>query len=275
MALKDWYRGLLRFLPQAMLEKFNVVDHKKNFPELNYFDKESKKQLEKLIGTRIKDISYYEQAFTHRSYLAVLKAENITGYSNERLEFLGDSVLGLIITDHLFNFFPDIWEGDLTKIRSRLVNRHTLAFVAQKIGLHQFLKISFGTEKNFEKAGETIIADTFEALIAAIYFDAGIEKVVSFLYKTLVPLIEIENFMVDNNYKSKLLEYIQSIGKQPPTYKVLTATGPDHDKTYNVGVYMDDLLIGTGTGKNKKDAEQKAAQDALENNDKIKQKITG
>jgi ribonuclease-3 len=265
MIFKDWYRGLLRFLPKSMLVKFNVVDHKKNFPLLNFFDKESKKQLEKLIETRINDISYYEQAFTHRSFLAVLKTENIIANSNERLEFLGDSVLGLIITDYLFNFFPDIKEGDLTKIRSRLVNRHTLAFVANKIGLHQFLKISFGTEKNFEKAGESIIADAFEALIAAIYFDAGIEKAVAFLYKTLIPLVELDDFMSDTNYKSKLLEHVQSMGKKPPTYNVITAEGPDHDRTYTVGVHIDELLIGTGLGKTKKDAEQKAAKHALDN----------
>ena len=101
MVFKDWYRGLLRFLPKSMLSKFNVVDHKKNIPLLNLFNEEEKKQLEKLIGTEINDISYYEQAFTHRSYLTVLKTENIVTHSNERLEFLGDSVLGLIITDYL------------------------------------------------------------------------------------------------------------------------------------------------------------------------------
>ena len=264
MMFKDWYRGLLRFLPKAVLTKFNVVAHKKNFPELNFFEKKTIKQLEKVIGTRITDISYYEQAFLHRSYLNVLKSDrNIDTISNERLEFLGDSVLGLIVTDYLFNFFPDIKEGDLTKIRSRLVNKHTLAFVANKIGLYQFIKVSFGIEKNFEKAGETIVANAFEALIAAIYFDAGIEKAVSFLYQHLIPLIEIDDFMFDNNYKSKILELIQSKGKQPPIYKVISAVGPDHDKIYTIGVYVDDLLIGMGVGKNKKDAEQNAANDAL------------
>jgi len=265
MAFKDWYRGLLRFLPKSMLLRFNVVDHKKNFPLLNLFDKKEIKQLEKLVGTHITDIEHYEQAFTHRSYLTVLKVEDIVICSNERLEFLGDSVLGLIVTDYLFNFFPDVKEGDLTKIRSRLVNKHTLAFIANKIGLHKFLKISFGTEKNFEKAGESIIANTFEALVAAIYFDAGIEKAVAFLYKHLIPLIGLDDFMFDNNYKSKLLEHIQATGKKPPTYKVIATEGPDHDKTYTIGVYVDDLLIGTGLGKNKKDAEQKAAKYVLDN----------
>lgn len=266
MAFKDWYRGLLRFLPKSMLGKFNLIDHKKNFPLLGLFDADTKKQLEKLIGTRIRDISYYEQAFTHSSYLNVLKTErDIIAYSNERLEFLGDSVLGLIITDHLFNFFPDIKEGDLTKIRSRLINKHTLAYVANKIGLQQFLRISFGTQKNFDKAGETIIANTFEALVAAIYFDSGIEKVVSFLYKTLIPLTGLDDFMFDSNYKSRLLEIIQSKSKYPPTYKVIDEKGPDHDKIYNIGVYFNDVLLGTGLGKNKKDAEQEAARNALDN----------
>ena len=266
MIFKDWYRGLLRFLPKTMLGKFNVVDHEKNFPLLNYYNKESVKELEELIGTSINDISYYEQAFTHRSFLNVLKQDNVVTNSNERLEFLGDSVLNLIVTDHLFNFFPEIKEGDLTKIRSRLVNKHTLAFVADQIGLIKFIKISYGTEKNFEKAGEAIIADAFEALVAAIYFDAGIEKAVAFLYKTLIPLVKVDDFMSDSNYKSILLEKIQSKGKMPPIYRVISAKGPDHDKTYKVGAYIDtNWLIGTGFGKNKKEAEQKAAKDALDN----------
>ncbi|MCL2039064.1 MAG: ribonuclease III [Bacteroidetes bacterium] len=266
MAFKDWYRGLLRFLPKSMTGKFNLIDHKKHFPRLGFFDSDAKKQLEKLIGTRITDISYYEQAFTHSSYLSILKTEKkVVGYSNERLEFLGDAVLGLIIADHLFNFFPNTKEGELTKIRSRLVNKHTLAYVANKIGLQQFLRISFGTQKNFDKAGESLIANTFEALIAAIYFDAGIEKAVSFLYKTLIPLTELDDFMFDNNYKGKLSEITQAKSKCLPTYKVISAEGPDHNITYNVGVYFNDILLGTGLGKTKKDAEQEASKNALNN----------
>ena len=130
--------------------------------------------------------------------------------------------------------------------------------------MHKFIKISFGTEKNFEKAGEGIASDAFESLVAAIYFDAGIEKAVTFLYDNLIPLIGMDDFMLDNNYKSKLLEQIQSKGKRPPIYSVISTEGPDHDKIYKVGVYTNDSLLGTGLGKNKKDAEQQAAKNALE-----------
>ena len=265
MAIKDWYRGLLRFLPKAMLEQFKVKNQSKKISQLDFFDKNQKKLLEKMIDSRINNITYFEQALTHRSYLAVLKTNNIDTDSNERLEFLGDSVLGLIVSDYLFNFFPDVQEGELTKMRARLVNKHTLALVAKNIGLQQFIKISFGTEKNFEKAGDTIIADAFEALIAAIYIDAGIEKAVAFLYKNLLPLLELDKIMSDTNYKSKLLEFVQSTGKRHPIYNVLIATGPDHDKEYTIGVFVEEILIGTGIGKSKKDAEQNAAKDALNN----------
>ena len=248
-----------------MLEQFKIKNQATEFSQLDFFDKNQKKLLEKIIGTRINNIAYFERAFTHRSYIAVLKANDIEVDSNERLEFLGDSVLGLIVSDYLYNFFPDVQEGELTKMRARLVNKHTLALVAKNIGLQQFVKISFGTEKNFEKAGETIIADTFEALIAAIYIDSGIEKAVSFLYKNLLPLLELNNIMSDTNYKSKLLEFVQSSGKKHPTYSVLVATGPDHDKEYTIGVFVEEILIGTGIGKNKKDAEQSAAKDAMLN----------
>ena len=174
LAIKDWYRGLLRFIPKTMLEQFKTKNQAKNFPQLGFFDKQQQKLLEKMIGARINNIAYFEQAFTHRSFLSVLKTNHIEAESNERLEFLGDSVLGLIVSDYLFNFFPDVKEGELTKIRARLVNKHSLALAARNVGLQQFLKISFGTEKNFEKAGETIIADAFEALVAAIYIDLGI-----------------------------------------------------------------------------------------------------
>jgi ribonuclease-3 len=156
-------------------------------------------------------------------------------------------------------------EGDLTKMRARLVNKHALAMVSKNIGLQQFLKISFGTEKNFDKAGETIIADAFEALVAAIYFDAGIDKAVAFIYKNVLPLLQLDIFISDTNYKSKLLEFVQKVGKKPPIYNVLLASGPDHDREYTMGVFVDDVLIGSGKGKNKKEAEQNAANNALDN----------
>jgi len=265
--MKNWYKGLLRFFPKTILEQFKLKDDSKNFPNLEYFDKDTKKKLEKMIGTRINNIAHYEQALTHRSYLFVMKENFPEVQSNERLEFLGDSVLGLIISDYLFNYFVEMPEGDLTKLRSKLVNKHTLAIVAKNIELQQFLKISFGTEKNFDRGGETIVADAVEALIAAIYIDSGIEKTISFIYKNIIPLLESDTIMSDSNYKSKLLELVQSNGQKHPTYKVLLENGPDHDKEYTVGVFVGEMLLGTGIGKNKKDAEQNSAKDAISNLD--------
>lgn len=265
MAIKNWYRGLLRFLPKSMHHKLKEEEQAQKFPNLEYFNKDTKKQLELMIGAKINNIAHYEQALTHRSYLSVINANFPNAESNERLEFLGDSVLGLVVTDYIFNFFPDIQEGELTKIRAKLVNKHSIALVAKNIGLQKFLKISFGTEKNFDKGGESIIADAFEALVAAIYIDKGIEKTVAFIYKNVLPLLELDNIMTDTNYKSKLLELVQTTAKKPPMYSVIMETGPDHDKEYTVGVFANEQLIGTGIGKNKKEAEQNAAKNAIDN----------
>ncbi|MDR0927446.1 MAG: ribonuclease III [Ignavibacteria bacterium] len=265
MAFKDWYRGLLRFLPKSMLKQFSIDEHSKNFPELNFFDKTTRKQLEQLIGTRINNIAHFEQAMTHRSFQQVLKPAGIEATSNERLEFLGDSVIGLIISDYLFNFFPSADEGQLTKMRSQLVNRNALANVAKQIGLKQFIRISNAAAREFDKSGDTIISDAFEALIAAIYFDSGIEKAVAFTYRTVIPLLEQNDAMADNNYKSQLLELAQGKHKQPPKYNVISENGPPHAKIFTVGVYSNDVLIGSGDGKNKKEAEQNAAKNAVEN----------
>jgi ribonuclease III len=263
--MKDWYKGLLRFLPKSILEQFKLKDDSKNFPNLGYFDSDMEKKLENMIGTRINNIAYYEQALTHRSYIAVMKEEFPNIHSNERLEFLGDSVLGLVITDYLFNYYFELPEGELTKLRQKLVNKHTLANVGKNIELQQFLKISFGTERNFDKGGDTIIADAVEALIAAIYIDSGIEKTIAFIYKNIIQLLESDSVMFDSNYKSRLLELVQSNGHRHPIYRVLIENGPDHNKEYTIGVFVGDMLLGTGTGKNKKDAEQNSAKDAISN----------
>lgn len=262
--LKDWYRGLLRFLPKSVQLQFEPKEHIKNFPTLAYYTKEEQKKLEKMLGSRIRNISHFEQALTHRSYLSVAKQSSIKAESNERLEFLGDSVISIVVSDYLFNFYPNLPEGELTKMRARLVNKHTLALVAQNIGLQRFLKISYATEKNFAQAGENIISDAFEALVAAIYFDLGIEKTITFLYKHLLPFAEFEYIMADSNYKSILMELVQKDEKKPPTYQVLMESGPDHDKFYTIAVLVDEVVIGTGTGKNKKDAEQAAAKNAID-----------
>ncbi len=247
-----------------MIEQLKSRDNSQNFPQMDFFDANIKKEIEKLFQIRISNIAIFEQAFTHRSYLSVIKDKG-KFFSNERLEFLGDSVLGLIISDYLFNFFPNQPEGELTTIRSRIVNKHSLAMAADRLNIKKYIKFSFSAEKLFEKNSESILADTLEAIIAAIYVDAGIEKTVAFIYNHLLPMFSSDILLSDSNYKSQLLEILQSNCKKAPTYQVLFESGPDHDKSYSVGAFVGDILIGTGEGKRKKDAEQAAAHDAIKN----------
>ncbi|MFA6572001.1 MAG: ribonuclease III [Bacteroidota bacterium] len=215
-----------------------------------------------MIGTPIHSVEYFEQALLHRSYLPVLNNPDIL--SNERLEFLGDSILGLIVSEYLFFLHSNVFEGELTKMRSWLVNKRTLVTCAKKLDLSNFLMLSHSANKSLEYGSESILADALEAIIAAIYLDSGMKATVEFVRNSLFPIMIDKNVMVDTNYKSILLETVQSLGKEAPKYVVLAEEGPDHDKQFEIGVYVNDILCGTGSGKSKKQAEQVAAQDALE-----------
>lgn len=231
----------------------------KYFTEVGFFTDEQKESLEESIGVKISNFSYFEQALTHRSYLQITE-DNV--YSNERLEFFGDSILGMVVAEHLFWEY-DLLEGDLTKMRATIVNKQSLAFCAQKLDFDKFVLLSFSAQKALDSGSNSILADTVEAIIGAIYLDSGLENARYFIIKKLIPLLNDKDFEEEKNYKSKLLELIQSQGKEAPTYKVLSEEGPDHLKKFEVGVYSNDELIGQGIGKNKKSAEQKAAKSAL------------
>jgi ribonuclease-3 len=183
--------------------------------------------------------------------------------SNERLEFLGDAVLDLVIAEYLFSLHTKVDEGELTKMRSWLVNKKTLALAAKRMQLDSFLMLSFSASKALEKGSDSILSDALEAVIGAIYFDKGIEGAKKFILNSLLPLFTHQEVMIDNNYKSIFLEKVQSEGKTSPWYNVIEESGPDHDKQFLVGAYIGDELISTGEGKNKKDAEQSAARNAL------------
>ncbi len=218
--------------------------------------------MEEILGLSIKRKELFEQALLHRSYLQVL--DNTDVMSNERLEFLGDAVLGMIVAEYLFSLHSHVDEGDLTKMRSWLVNSNSLALCAKKLGLDKFIMLSYSAEKSLENGSDSIIADALESIIAAIYLDSGLESAKKFIINSLMPIEMDLALMKDTNYKSNLLEYVQSKGLESPHYSVLEEEGPSHDKTFTVGVYINDNLIAIGKGKNKKQAEQSSAKKALQ-----------
>lgn len=233
------------------------------FPRVGFLSDARREELEHVLGISINNVEYFEQALTHRSYLPVLANKGFQ--SNERLEFLGDAVLGMITAEYLFSLHSNVYEGELTKMRSWLVNKNSLVAVSQKLGLDQFLMLSHSAAKSLENGSDSILADALEAIIAAIYLDSGFEEVTRFITDSLFPIMFNQTEMVDKNYKSILLETAQSLGYSFPVYKVFNEEGPDHDKIFTVGVYVHNELLGSGTGKSKKQAEQLAAQKAIEN----------
>ena len=234
------------------------------FPSVGFFSIEEMQNLEKIIGFGINNISFFEQAFTHRSFLRDHKTKI---FSNQRLEFLGDSILGMIVAEYLFHEQPMSGEGDLTKIRSAYVNNTTLAKCAQGLGLEKFLKIGTHAEKTKVSGIDSMLSDACEALVAAIYFDSGKEKTRDFVLGKLMPIMKSNKDLLSKNFKSILLEKFQAKGENPPTYEILSDSGPDHAKEFKVAVFSGEKIIGRGEGKSKKIAEQNAAQNAL-NDDK-------
>lgn len=209
-----------------------------------------------------KNKKFFEHAFIHRSYLNETKEQL---ESNERLEFLGDSILSFIMSDHLYTTYPDFKEGILTNLRSLLVNTKTLALAAKELDLGKYLKLSKGEEESKGRENETLLANSFEALIGALYLDQGIDAVRLFLEKTLFPLadgyVQTRQF---KDPKSILQETVQAKKKHSPLYRVLTEEGPPHAKTFTMGVFVGDELLGQGIGKSKQGAEEAAAKAALE-----------
>lgn len=219
-------------------------------------------KFEKNIGITFKDKDLLKQAFTHRSYLNEHKDSELA--HNERLEFLGDAVLELIVTEHLYEKFPDSAEGELTAFRSALVNAVTMSEAAGNIGMNDFLLLSKGEAKDTGRARQIILANTIEALIGAIFLDQGYEMAKYFISKYIFNLIEKiieEKTWLDA--KSKFQEQAQENESVTPAYKTLKEEGPDHDKQFTVGVFLDKEKVAEGEGKSKQEAEQVAADNAL------------
>jgi ribonuclease-3 len=220
-------------------------------------------KFEEISGITFKNKELLRRAFTHRSFLNENRGAESS--HNERLEFLGDAVLELMVTEYLYDKYPDSNEGDLTAYRASLVNAITLSEAAQKINVNDFLLLSKGEAKDTGKARQYILANTMEAIIGAIYLDQGYDIARYFISKNLFHLIDViiaEKSWIDA--KSKFQEKAQEKEGMTPQYKSLKEEGPDHDKRFTIGVYLDNELIAEGDGMSKQEAEQVAAKKALD-----------
>ncbi len=209
-----------------------------------------------------KKIELYEQAFVHRSFINENPKFKL-GH-NERLEFLGDSVLELIVTDALYFKYPDHSEGDLTSYRAALVNTTSIGETAYNLGFNDLLKLSKGEQKDTGKARLSILADTYEAFLGALYLDLGYDRCVSWVKETL--LINTDNIVRGGLFKdpkSLVQEKAQEKLQVTPSYKTISETGPDHDKLFVVGIYFGNDMVSDGSGKSKQEAEVSAAKAAL------------
>ncbi len=210
---------------------------------------------------KFKNQNLFHQAFIHRSYLNEAK-EKVE--SNERLEFLGDSILSFIISEYLFRTYPDFDEGVLTNLRSLVVNTKSLAVAAKTLNFGKYLMLSRGEEESNGRENESILANTFEAFIGALYLDQGTSAVSEFLKMVLIPQIgEYVKKKVFKDPKSLLQEYVQSKKQNSPMYKVLLEEGPAHAKKFTIGVYIENEKVGEGIGRSKQEAEEHAAKQAL------------
>jgi ribonuclease-3 len=218
-------------------------------------------QLEKTINVKFTHLNNLKSALIHRSYLN----ENKGITSNERLEFLGDAVLELWATEKLFTSFPEFDEGKLTNLRSLIVCTQNLAAIAKEINLGEYLLLSRGEESHGGRDNQSILADTFESLIGAIYLDLGPEAINDFLLKFLEPSItQISQQSIYKDPKSQFQEISQSKRGVTPHYLVIKESGPDHQKIFEVGAYIKDDLIATGQGNSKQKAEESAAISATQ-----------
>ena len=210
---------------------------------------------------KIKNKKLLEVALNHRSFLNESR-EKVS--SNERLEFLGDSILSFVVSTYLFTKYPEFNEGKLTNLRSLLVNTRTLAEMAKQYELGSALRLSKGEEESGGRSNQSLLADTFEAFIGALFLDQGIGEVEKFLKSAVIPKTdELIQRNILKDPKSLLQEFVQSQKQNSPLYKVLSEAGPAHARQFSVGVYVGNKLLGQGDGKSKQEAEESAAKKAL------------
>ena len=229
---------------------------KKPQPIIDYDD------LEKRIGVKFANRDLLKTALTHRSYINENREQNIE--NNERLEFLGDAVLELIISDHIYKKYPEKHEGELTAIRSALVRTESIAEESKKMGIGQYLLLSKGEEESGGKDKEYIIADLYEAVLGAIYLDKDYETAKEYVTRTILKKVDKvveEELFIDP--KTKIQELSQAKYKVTPTYTILKEEGPDHDKHFTIGLFLENKEIAQGVGTSKQKAEEDAARKAI------------
>ena len=218
-------------------------------------------EIEIKIGHTFQERSYLALAFVHRSF--VNENRDVTEH-NERLEFLGDSILGLLIAEYLYRYLPTTPEGELSYLRSRLVEASSCVTYVQKLEVEEYLLLGKGERMNDGRGRESILADLFEAIIGAVYLDGGIEAARRFIFKNFSQ--EIDDILKTpvRNWKAQLQDFCQKKYHQTPLYKVVSERGPDHSKTFSISVIINKEEMGHGEGPSKKEAQQAAAQDALD-----------
>lgn len=220
-------------------------------------------EFEKILGYRFQNGDHLVMALSHRSYVNSQRTEKKLE-SNERLEFLGDSVLNVVVTDYLFHAYPDKEEGRMSKMKSLVVSSKVLGLCAETWRLGEFILLSRSEEKSGGRKRLSILADAYEAVIGAVYLDGGLEAARKLIHGSLMEIMD--DVLGDEelaNYKSRLLEYTQSRGMGIPSYDVIEETGPEHQKHFVVGVYVQNREWGRGRGTSKKSAEQAGARAAL------------
>lgn len=218
-------------------------------------------EIEKKLGYVFKDKQLLALAFIHRSF--VNENRHTTTAHNERLEFLGDSILGLLIADYLYRYLPSTPEGELSHLRSRLVEASCCINYVEQLSVAPYLLLGRGEQMNQGRGRDSILADLFEALIGAIYLDGGMEAVRPFFFKNFSPTIHATLQKPNRNWKAELQDYSQKGYQQPPSYVITEESGPDHNKTFHISVTINGEVVGTGVGCSKKEAQQKAAEAAL------------
>ena len=229
----------------------SAISPKKEFNELNH-----------KLGYKFKKPELLLEAFRHSSYVNELSNSDLR--DNERLEFLGDAVLDLAISHILMELFQESKEGDLSKYRAMVVNERGLCKVARELDLGECLMLGRGEEMSRGREKSSILANTMEALLGALYLDAGFDKTKEIVYRLFSPLlVRIDSGMVPNDYKSQLQEYTQGTYKSRPEYVLLEESGPPHNKTFRVALRLDGKIMAEAEGKSKKEAEQRAAKEAL------------
>lgn len=217
--------------------------------------------LENRLNYEFKNIDLLKNALVHSSY-----ANEVRGnvHSNERLEFLGDSVLSIIVSEHLYNKFPNMPEGELTRMRASLVCEKSLCEFSRELGIGKYLKLGKGEDKNGGRDRDSILADAFEAVLAAVYLDGGMDAAKAHIMNTVLRDIKHCEDDTFKDYKTTLQEVIQRNPEESVSYILVDESGPDHNKSFTVEVHLNSNVIGKGIGKSKKQAEQMAAKQALE-----------